>query len=147
MMLSPERIGVGTGMFSMFRDMASPTGSSLALAVFGTALADKASSALTRLVEGHAFDADTMSALVRAATNRGPLPEALATQLQSAGITASELIEAASAEALQGALTQVGYLICVPILIAIVLSTQLARTRQASAAGELSPRVSAMKSE
>ena len=145
--IPPERIGVGTGMFSMFRDMASPTGSSLALAVFGTALADKASSALSRLIDGHALEADTLTALVRAATNRGPLPEALATQLQAAGIKTSELITAASAEALQGALTQVGYLLCVPILIALILATQLARTRQANAASALSPRVSAIKQQ
>jgi MFS family permease len=143
--IPPERIGVGTGMFSMFRDMASPTGSSLALAIFGTALADKAGSALSRLVDRHALDVETMDALIRAATNRGPLPEPLAAQLQNAGINAPELIQTASAEALQGALTQVGYLICIPILIAILLATQLVRTRQASAPGAFSSPVSAMK--
>ena len=135
--ISPQRIGVGVGMFSMFRDMASPTGSSLALAIFGTTLADKARSAVERLTEGYVIDAETANALVKAASTRiATPPEALATKLSAAGLDAVDLIHTAGSEALQGALTQVGYLISVPIIIAIVLAARLAPVRKGTALGD-----------
>lgn len=60
-----KNMGAGSGLFSMFRDLGSPTGSSLSLAVFGASLAYATQAAISRQTEALGLDAASLDARVR----------------------------------------------------------------------------------
>lgn len=130
-----ERMGAGTGLFSMFRDLGSPTGSSFSLAVFGLSLAFQTRASVQRQLEAHGLDASLLDSLAGAAGSRsGDLPAAVRDELARAGVDAGELLRRAGVEGLDAALTNVGYLLAAMIAIALLLSLRLPRRTSASAA-------------
>ncbi|HLS83013.1 MAG TPA: MFS transporter [Steroidobacter sp.] len=124
----PPKMGAGTGLFSMFRDLGAPTGSSLALAVFGVTLAYQAKASLSRLTAGYGFDASLLEQLASAAAGRAQaLPTELAARLAASGVEAQTLVRQAGVEALDGALANVGYLLASMNALALLLSLRLAK--------------------
>lgn len=124
----PQKMGAGTGMFSMFRDLGNPTGSSTSLAVFGTTLAFQARASVMRQAESLGLDAATLDKLASAAGGRArALPGDVVQRLASAGVDANELVRKASADGLNAALTNVGYLLAAMVLLALLLGLRLPR--------------------
>ncbi len=136
-------MGAGSGLFSMFRDLGSPTGSSLSLAVFGASLAYATQDAIRRQTAALGLDAASLDALARAAGSRArELPAELATRLGEAGLSAEAVLTEASIAGLNSALANVGYLLLGLIGLALLLSLRLAHTHAAAATGKAQARVS-----
>lgn len=124
----PQKMGAGTGLFSMIRDLGSPTGSSFSLAVFGATLAYQTRASVARQTEAFGLDAATIDTIAASATGRvRALPAETLDQLVLAGLEAEPLIHEAATEGLDAALDNVGYLLIVMISVALVLSLRLAR--------------------
>ncbi len=133
----PKDMGAGSGLFSMFRDLGSPTGSSLSLAVFGASLAYATQAAISRQTEVLGLDVASLETLARAAGTRArEAPTELAIQLGEAGLSPNAVLAEANIAGLNAALANVGYLLLGLIVLALVLSLRLARTRTRAAAGE-----------
>lgn len=129
----PHKMGAGTGMFSMFRDLGNPTGSSTALAVFGATLALQARASILRQTESLGLDAATLEQLALAAGGRArALPAELAQRLAGAGVDGAELVRRASAEGLDAALASVGWVLAALIALALVLALRLPHAAPAS---------------
>lgn len=125
----PQKMGAGTGMFSMFRDLGNPTGSSTSLAVFGVTLAYQARASVMRQAESLGLDAATLDRLASAAGGRArELPGEVVQRLAGAGVEANELVRRASADGLNAALNNVGYLLAAMIGLALLLSLRLPRS-------------------
>jgi len=124
----PEKMGTGTGMFSMFRDLGNPTGSSTALAVFGVTLALRSREALQRQAAALGLDAATLDQLATAAGGRArQLPAEVVDKLAAAGVDAKDLVQRASAEGLDAALSNVGIVLAALVALALLLSLRLPR--------------------
>ena len=135
-------MGAGSGLFSMFRDLGSPTGSSLSLAVFGASLAYATQDAILRQIAALDLPSTSVEALARAASSRArELPAEVATRLGEAGLSADAVLAEANIAGLNTALTNVGYMLLGLISLALVLSLRLARTRAAAVTGEAQARV------
>lgn len=123
-------MGAGSGLFSMFRDLGSPTGSSLSLAVFGATLAHATHGAIARQAAPLGLDPATVDSLARAAGSRArEVPAELANQLAEAGLAADVLMSQATLEGLNAALSNVGYMLLGLITLALCLSLSLMKTR------------------
>ena len=123
-------MGTGSGLFSMFRDLGSPTGSSLSLAVFGASLAHATHSAIARQTAPLGLDATTVDGLAHAASSRArEVPAELASQLADAGLAADVLMNQAMLEGLNAALSNVGYMLLGLITLALGLSLSLMKAR------------------
>lgn len=135
-------MGAGSGLFSMFRDLGSPTGSSLSLAVFGASLAYATQDAILRQIAALDLPSASVEALARAASSRArELPAEVATRLGEAGLSADAVLAEANIAGLNTALTNVGYMLLGLIGLALILSLRLARTRAATVTGEAQARV------
>ena len=132
-----KNMGAGSGLFSMFRDLGSPTGSSLSLAVFGASLAYATQDAILRQTAALGFDGSSVDALARAAGSRTrELPADVAARLGEAGLTVEAVLSEANIAGLNSALSNVGYMLLGLITLALILSLRLARTRSAVVTGE-----------
>ncbi|MBN8440994.1 MAG: MFS transporter [Thauera sp.] len=130
-------MGAGSGLFSMFRDLGNPTGSSLSLAVFGASLAYATQAAINRQTAALGLDAASLEALARAAGSRArEVPADVAARLGEHGLSADAVLTDANVAGLNAALTNVGYMLLGLIVLALVLSLRLARTRAHAVAGE-----------
>ncbi|MBL0122959.1 MAG: MFS transporter [Betaproteobacteria bacterium] len=128
-----EKMGAGTGLFSMLRDLGSPTGSSFALAVFGTSLAIHTERALTEQARALGVGDELLGTLGTLLASKGQaVTPALARQLQAHGMDAKELLRLAGLDGLSAALPSVGYLLIGMVGIAWFLSFLLPRSSAAS---------------
>lgn len=125
----PEnRMGAGTGMISMFRDLGTPTGSSFALAVFGSVLAAQKESAIRTRAQAQGVTGDMQEALVEVARNHtGQLASTLESQLRALGVDAQALLSMAASDGLSLALARVGYLLVGVAVVALTLTLFLPR--------------------
>lgn len=124
----PQKMGAGTGLFSMFRDLGSPTGSSFSLAVFGATLAYQTRASLQHHGASAGLDPETIDALTRFAGSRGQvLPEELSARVTAHAVEAQSLLHQASLDGLGAALTNVGYLLTAMIGFALLLALRLRR--------------------
>ncbi|MBS0391214.1 MAG: MFS transporter [Proteobacteria bacterium] len=135
--IPPQKMGAGTGLFSMFRDLGSPTGSSFSLAVFGATLAYQTSASLQHRGASAGLDPETIDALTRFAGSRAQtLPDELSARVSAHAVEAQSLVDHARLDGLGTALTNVGYLLTVLIgfalLLAICLRRQLSGPAQES---------------
>ena len=130
-----NKMGAGSGLFSMFRDLGSPTGSSLSLAVFGATLAYQTQAVIARQTENLGLDPSALAALARAAGSRArEVPQDVADRLSASGLSADTVMLQAHNEGLNTALSNVGYLLLALIIAALALSLRLVKiTPQKSA--------------
>lgn len=122
----PRKMGAGTGLFRMFRDLGSPTGSSLSLAVFGATLAQRTHTSLRHHRASAGLDPQTIDALTQFARSRDlALPTDPGTRVAAHRVDAQSLIHQASRDGLDTALTNVGYLLTTMIGFALLLALRL----------------------
>lgn len=121
-------VGAGSGLFSMFRDLGSPTGSSLSLAVFGAAVASQTAQVLGERTAALGLDAASLQILAQAAGSRArELPAELVTKLADAGLPADELLVEAASAGLDIGLKGSGYLLLGLSTLALLLTFKLER--------------------
>jgi len=131
-------MGAGSGLFSMFRDLGSPTGSSLSLAVFGATLAYQTQAVIARQTESLGLDASALAALARAAGGRvREVPQEVTDRLGASGLSADAVMLQAHSEGLNAALTNVGYLLLALIVAALALSLRLVKSTAQKSADSL----------
>ena len=115
----------------------NPTGSSTALAVFGVTLAVSSREALQRQAAPLGLDAATVDQLATAAGGRArQLPAELVQKLAAAGVDAKDLVQRASAEGLDAALSNVGIVLAALVALALLLSLRLPRASPPPAIAE-----------
>ena len=133
-----SKMGAGSGLFSMFRDLGSPTGSSLSLAVFGATLAYQTQAVIARQTESLGLDASALATLARAAGGRvREVPQEVADRLSASGLSADAVMLQAHSEGLNAALSNVGYLLLALIVGALVLSLRLVKSTAQKSADSL----------
>ena len=133
-----ERMGAGSGLFSMFRDLGSPTGSSLSLAVFGATLAYQTQAVIARQTENLGLDPSALAALARAAGSRArEVPQDVADRLSASGLSADTVMLQAHNEGLNTALSNVGYLLLALIIAALAVSLRLVKSTAQKSADSL----------
>jgi MFS family permease len=124
-----EKMGAGTGLISMLRDLGAPTGSAFALAVFGTVLRTQTQAAARMRAEAEGLGADLQEALATAVATQGRTVEpALQEQLRALGMELDQLLRLAGHDGLSAALPSVGYLLTAVVALALVLSLFLQRS-------------------
>ncbi len=128
-----SKMGTGTGMFSMFRDLGNPTGSSLSLAVFGVTLAHQARASVLRQAESIGLDAATIDVLASAAGGRArTLPAEVVQRLAGSGVDAGQIVREASALGVTAALHNVGWLLAALMALALLVGLRLPRSAPAA---------------
>ena len=133
-----NKMGAGSGLFSMFRDLCSPTGSSLSLAVFGATLAYQTQAVIARQTENLGLDPSALAALARAAGSRArEVPQDVADRLSASGLSADTVMLQAHNEGLNAALSNVGYLLLALIIAALALSLRLVKSTPQKSADSL----------
>lgn len=123
-----DKTGAGSGLFSMLRDLGLPTGSSLALAIFGlsstfhTRRVTENTALELGLSELHAAE------LLQAATQRGSeISAGLSAALVESGDGVAQVLESITVASLGGAINSVGYLLIVLLIAALALTPLLGR--------------------
>lgn len=130
----PHKAGAGSGLFSMLRDLGSPTGSSLALAIFGLS-----SSFHTRRVAQETsaelgLNAAQAAQLLHAATRNGSeVGVELKAVLVESGASVEQVLERITVASLGGAISSVGYLLTGLLVLALALTPFLARRTEMQA--------------
>lgn len=125
-----EKVGAGSGLFSMFRDLGSPTGASLSLAVFGGLVASNTFSSLRDQTASLELDSDSLQSLVKAASSRtAEVPAELASKLEGAGLAVNQVLGEAVSSGLTAGLQGSGYLLLGLIGAALVVSLKLEKAK------------------
>ncbi len=124
----PHKAGAGSGLFSMLRDLGLPTGSSLALAIFGLS----SSFHTRRVTEDTVADlglSEVQGAelLAAAGQHSAEVSSELAAALQRSGADVAQVVDNITLASLGGAINNVGYLLVVMLLIALLLSPWLSK--------------------
>lgn len=118
----PEKTGPGTGLFSMLRDLGSPTGSSFALAVFSTSFTWYAGMAVRQRGQALGIGDDLLAQLAAVVGGKGSVaPAGVAAALRARGVEPGEFLRLANIEGLAAALPQVGYLLLGMMAFALLL--------------------------
>ncbi|PRB84010.1 MULTISPECIES: MFS transporter [Pseudomonadaceae] len=138
-----HKSGAGSGLFSMLRDLGLPTGSSLALAIFGlsssfhTRRVAEQTAAELELGEVHAAE------LLRAATVRGTeMSTELTAALLESGAGVEQVLESITVASLGGAISSVGYLLTGLLVLALALTPFLGRRADVQAVSGVGTAVS-----
>jgi len=104
-----HKIGSGSGLLSMLRDLGTPTGTSFSLALFGASFAAQTKVTLETRARAIGLDESLWPALAQAAKSKGKdvVPE-LTQALQRLGQPLEALLRSANSEALSSTLPTVG---------------------------------------
>lgn len=123
-----HKAGAGSGLFSMLRDLGLPTGSSMALAIFGlssgfhTRRVVEQTSAELGLSTAHTAE------LLQAATVRGSeIGAELTAALLESGAVVEQVLDNITVASLGGAISSVGYLLTGLMVLALALTPLLGR--------------------
>jgi len=118
-----EKSGLGTGSFSMFRDLGIPLGSTFGLGLFGLQKASQTEIALLENARQAGVSDNLLSAVAEAGKSKEVTSE-LATNLQTLGIQFDELLNKSTLDGMSVALGNVGYVI-IGVLIVVALFSLL----------------------
>lgn len=125
-----EKMGAGTGLFSMLRDLGSPTGSAFALALFSTSYAYHARLSVTMRGEKMGINPEKLEQFTTAITSKGKVASTAVTEVaKTGGPEYHELARLAKIDGLSAALLNVGYLLIGMIGFALLLSLYLDKVR------------------
>lgn len=126
-----EKMGAGTGLFSMLRDLGSPTGSAFALALFSTSYAYHVRLSVSMRGEKMGITPEKLEQFTTAITNKGKATSAAMTELiKTGGSEYQELARLANIDGLSAAILNVGYLVIGIIGFALLLSLHLGKIRE-----------------
>lgn len=124
----PQKTGAGSGLFSMLRDIGAPTGSSLALAIFGLSSAFHTRRVAENTASELGLSASQAAELLQAATQRGSeISAGLSDALLESGVGVVQVLERITVASLNGAINSVGYLLIVLLVVALALTPFLGR--------------------
>jgi MFS family permease len=129
--ISQEKLGNGTGLLTMLRDLGTPAGSSFALAAFGATVGARTEAALIEQAKAAGLGVEWVPALKAAAAVHGKqVDPALGNALTEAGTSFSGLFSRATAEAMAVAQPVVGYSLMGIMALALVLVLLLPRRQK-----------------
>jgi MFS family permease len=126
--IPPERMGAGSGLLTMLRDVGSPAGAAFGLAVFGVTVGSRTGSAAEAIARSAGVDAALLGQMATAAASQGKkiTPELVA-ELQRHGLTIADVLRPAKEQALSSAMPEVAYVLMVLIGACFVLALMLPR--------------------
>ncbi len=126
-----HKMGAGTGMISMLKDLGTPMGSSCSLAVFGSVLATQSESVAWAHVRAQGLAEHVQKSIVDAMGKRGArVPAGIDAQLYELGIDVDVLVRLIRNEALSSAMASVGYMLTGVALVALASCFLLPRVRR-----------------
>lgn len=118
--------GAGIGIFSMFKDLGIPLGSTFGLGLYGMQQKTQTEGALLENARQAGISEELLPAVANAGATQEITPE-LATQLQMLGINFEELLNKSTLEGMTLALGNVGYVIMGVLGVCFLLSLLLLR--------------------
>lgn len=126
--IPPARLGAGSGLLTMLRDVGSPAGAAFGLAVFGATAGSRTGSAAEAIARNAGVDATLLGQVAAAAASQGKkiTPELVA-ELQRHGLSIADVLRPAKEQALSSAMPEVAYVLMVLIGICFVLALMLPR--------------------
>jgi multidrug resistance protein len=124
-----EKSGAGTGIFSMFKDLGIPLGSTFGLGLYGLQQRTQTENILLENARQAGISEELFPAIADAGETQEITPE-LADQLQSLGISFEELLNKSTLEGMTVALGDVGYVIMAVLGVCFLLSLLLLRKRK-----------------
>lgn len=130
--IPPARMGAGSGLLTMLRDVGSPAGAAFGLAVFGATVGSRTGSAAEAVARNAGVDPALLGQVVAAAASQGKkvTPE-LVTELQRHGLTIAGLLKPAKEQALSSAMPEVAHVLMVLIGACFALALMLPRQNTA----------------
>lgn len=126
-----EKVGVGTGHFSMFRDLAIPLGSTFGLALFSTQKNKHLEGALIDRAQEAGINNELIPDIVTAGQTQQISPE-LANQLQTLGIQFQDLFNGANLDSTALGLNSVGYFLIGVVTVLVLISLILLKKNSKS---------------
>ncbi len=123
-----HKSGAGSGLFSMLRDLGLPTGSSLALAIFGLSSSFHTRRVAEQTANELGLNEQQAAELLQAATQRGTeVSGELTAVLLESGARVEQVLENITVASLGGAISSVGYLLTGLLVVALALTPFLGR--------------------
>lgn len=118
-----QKMGSGSGLLTMLRDIGSPAGSSFSLAIYGSTVGAQLQQSVVARGEASGLGSEWHDELSRAAATRGQhLDAALAEELGRHGMRFSDLLEPSMTEAIAQAAPRVGFSLAVVMSVALLLA-------------------------
>jgi MFS family permease len=121
-----EKSGAGTGIFSMFKDLGIPLGSTFGLGLYGMQQKIQTESVLLEKARQAGISENLLPSVANAGATQEITPE-LAIQLQTLGINFEELLNKSTLEGMTLALGNIGYVIMAVLGVCFLLSLLLLR--------------------
>jgi MFS family permease len=122
------RMGAGSGLLTMLRDVGSPAGAAFGLAIFGVTVGSRTGSAAETIARNAGVDPSLLGQMAAAAASQGKkiTPELVA-ELQRHGLTIAQVLKPAKEQALSSAMPQVAYVLMALLGVCFVLALMLPR--------------------
>lgn len=126
-----KKMGRGTGLLTMLRDLGVPAGSSFSLAIYGATVGSRTQAEVLARAEGLGLGTEWHSALMAAVGSRGrQVEEQLVEVLAQQGLTFADLMGPATGTAISSALPLVGYALAGVMVVALTMACLLPRGKQ-----------------
>jgi MFS family permease len=128
--IPPARMGAGSGLLTMLRDIGSPAGAAVGLAIFGATVGSRSAGAALDIARASGVGGAMLAQVGALAASKGrqASPE-LAAELQRHGLTVAGMLKGAREQAMSSAMPEVAYVLMVLIGICLVLACMLPRQR------------------
>jgi len=124
-----ERLGAGTGLFVMLRDLGPPAGSAFGLALFGLLMALAQQTSFEHRATGMGLEESVYGGLYASHGSATVTPE-VAEQLNEAGVILDELVQLANRDAISMTMTSMGNILIGLVSLLFALSFLLPRKRR-----------------
>jgi len=128
-----HKLGTGTGLYSMTRDLATPTGSAIGLSLYGVQLHRGSGESLERQLEGHP-GAEFLPQLIDSIGRKGvEIQATLVDQLKNLDLSANALLQQAAQEGASLAINSVAMISLGSCLVLLILTWLLPRKAHGAA--------------
>ncbi|MES2258477.1 MAG: MFS transporter [Pseudomonadota bacterium] len=131
--IPPARLGAGSGLLTMLRDVGSPAGAAFGLAVFGATVGSRTGGAAETIARAAGLDGPLLAQVAATAASQGKkiTPELVA-ELQRHGLDIAGVLKAAKEQAMSSAMPEVAYVLMALIGACFVLAFMLPRQSAAT---------------
>lgn len=134
-----DRLGKGSGTYTMVQYLGNPAGNSIGLAVFGTLSASTLAAELTTKAQAVGVSTDMIPSVLAAGKTAGKVVDpSLVNYLSNLGLTFKDIYTAANAQAMAGALNHMSYIILgvavVVFIVTLIALPNIPSTRKKASA-------------
>lgn len=138
--IPPNRLGAGSGLLTMLRDVGSPAGAAVGLAIFGATVGSRTAGAATDIARAAGVNDAMLAELGALAAAKGrQAGPALAAELERHGLTVAGVLKGAREDAMSSAMPEVAYVLMAVLAVCFVLAWMLPSQRAGVVPDETRP--------